>query len=109
MIFYVQHGNQFTISVTDNRAKTRNLRRDPRAALFVPSDDVFIWVTLDGTVELSAVATSPDDATCDALVEYYRASVGEHEDWAAYRQAMINDQRLIATFTATSAAGMLPQ
>ena len=109
VIFYVQHGNQFTISVTDNRAKTRNLRRDPRAALFVPSDDVFIWVTLDGTVELSAVATSPDEATCDALVEYYRASVGEHEDWAAYRQAMINDQRLIATFTATSAAGMLPQ
>ena len=35
VIFFVADGERFTISVTDGRAKTRNLRRDPRAALFV--------------------------------------------------------------------------
>ena len=108
VIFYVQEGEQFLMSITDTRAKTRNLRRDPRAALFVPSDDVFAWVTLDGTVSLSPVASTPDDAVCDALVDYYRRSIGEHDDWSSYRRAMVDDRRLLATFTATSAAGMLP-
>lgn len=108
VIFYGADGNRFTISVTDDRAKTRNLRRDPRAALFVPGDDVFTWVGLDGHVELSPVAQSPDDAVVDQLVEYYRRGNGEHENWDEYRQAMVNDHRLVATFIATSATGILP-
>jgi PPOX class probable F420-dependent enzyme len=108
VIFFGAQGDRFTISVTDDRAKTRNLRRDPRAALFVPGDDVFTWVALDGHVELSPVAQSPDDATVDLLVEYYRRGNGEHEDWDAYRQAMVDDRRLVATFVATSATGILP-
>jgi len=108
VIFFGAQGDRFTISVTDGRAKTRNLRRDPRAALFVPGDDVFTWVALDGHVELSPVAQSPDDATVDLLVEYYRRGNGEHEDWDAYRQAMVDDRRLVATFVATSATGILP-
>jgi len=43
----------------------------------------------------------------DQLVDYYRSGMGEHEDWAAYRQAMVDDERLIATFVATSATGLL--
>jgi len=108
VVFYLLDGDRFTISLTATRAKTRNLRRDPRAALFVPSDDVFVWVGFDGQVELSDVAASPDDAVVDQLVDYYRRGNGEHEDWAAYRQAMVDDQRLVATFTATSATGILP-
>ena len=108
VIFYGADGDRFTISITDGRAKTRNLRRDPRAALFVAGDDPFTWVSLDGRVELSPVAESPDDATVDQLVEYYRRGNGEHEDWAAYRQAMVDDRRLVATFVATSATGILP-
>ena len=108
VIFYGIDGNRFTISVTDDRAKTKNLRRDPRAALFVPGDDVFTWVGLDGHVELSPVAQSPDDAVVDQLVEYYRRGNGEHENWDDFRQAMVNDHRLVATFIATSATGILP-
>jgi len=108
VIFYGADGDRFTISITDGRAKTRNLRRDPRAALFVAGDDPFTWVSLDGRVELSPVAGAPDDATVDQLVEYYRRGNGEHEDWAAYRQAMVDDRRLVATFVATSATGILP-
>ncbi|MGA2837896.1 MAG: PPOX class F420-dependent oxidoreductase [Acidimicrobiales bacterium] len=108
VIFYLCDGDRFTISVTATRAKTKNLRRDPRAALFVPSDDVFVWAGFDGRVELSDVSRRPDDAVVDRLVDYYRRANGEHEDWAAYRQAMVDDQRLVATFVATSATGILP-
>ncbi len=108
VILFVADGDRFTISLTDTRAKTRNLRRDPRAALFVPGDDVYTWVSLDGTVELSDVATTPDGVVADLLVDYYRRGNSEHEDWSAYRKAMVDDQRLIATFTATSATGILP-
>ena len=108
VIFYLLEGDRFTISITDGRAKTKNLRRDPRAALYVPSDDVFVWAGFDGFVELSPVAADPHDAVVDQLVEYYRRGNGEHEDWEAYRQAMVDDGRLVATFVATSATGILP-
>ncbi len=108
VIFYLAAGDRFTISITDGRAKTRNLRRDPRATLFVPGDDVFTWVSLDGHVELSPVAVAPDDAVVDQLVEYYRGANGEHDDWDSYRRAMVDDGRLVATFVATSATGILP-
>jgi len=66
-----------------------------------------VWAGFDGHVELSEVAQRPDDAVVDQLVDYYRSGMGEHEDWAAYRQAMVDDERLIATFVATSATGLL--
>jgi len=108
VIFYLAEGDRFTISVTDTRAKTKNLRRDPRAALYVPGDNVFTWVGFDGHVDLSPVAASPDDAVVDRLVEYYRSANGEHEHWDEYRRSMVDDRRLVATFVATSATGILP-
>jgi hypothetical protein len=44
------------ISVTDSRAKTKNLRRDSRASLYVVGDDFWSYVVLDGTAELTPVA-----------------------------------------------------
>lgn len=108
VVFYLADGDRFTMSLTATRAKTRNLRRDPRAALFVPSDDAFVWAGFDGHVELSDVARDPHDAVVDQLVDYYRRADGEHDDWDAYRRAMVADQRLVATFVATSATGILP-
>ena len=43
----------------------------------------------------------------DALVEYYRTVVGEHDDWAEYRQAMVDDRRLLLELHPTHAYGML--
>jgi PPOX class probable F420-dependent enzyme len=95
------------ISVTDSRAKTKNLGRDPRASLYVPSDDFWSYCVLDCDAELMPVASEPDDATVNALVEYYRALSGEHPDWDEYRQAMIHDGRLLLVLTPTHAYGML--
>ena len=96
------------ISVTADRAKTKNLARDPRASLHVTRDDFYAYVVLEGDVALSPVATRPDDATVDELVALYRAMVGEHDDWDDYRAAMVRDQRLVARLTPTHAYGMLP-
>jgi PPOX class probable F420-dependent enzyme len=95
------------ISVTDGRAKTVNLRRDPRASLHVNRDDFWASVVLEADVTLLPVAESPDDATVDALVDYYRAVAGEHDDWDEYRWAMVSDRRLLLELRPTHAYGML--
>ena len=97
-----------SISVTDGRAKTANLRRDPRAALHVTRDDFYAYAVLEGDAELLPVAAAPDDATVDALVEYYRRVAGEHPDWDDYRRAMVADRRLLIRLRPTHAYGMLP-
>jgi len=95
------------ISVTDGRAKTANLRRDPRASLHVNRDDFWAYAVIEADVTMLPVAQSPDDATVDALVEYYRTVVGEHDNWDEYRQAMVDDGRLLLELHPTHAYGML--
>jgi PPOX class probable F420-dependent enzyme len=95
------------ISITANRAKYANLSREPWAALHVTRDDFFAYVVLEGQVELSPVAAQPDDPTVDELVAHYRALMGEHEDWAAYRVAMVTERRAVVRFRPTRAYGML--
>ncbi len=95
------------ISVTDDRAKTKNLRRDPRASLHVTRDDFFAYVVVEGEVALSPVAAAPGDAVVGELVEMYRTARGEHPDWDEFRTEMVNQSRLVATLTATRAYGML--
>jgi PPOX class probable F420-dependent enzyme len=95
------------ISVTAERAKTNNLRRDPRASLHVTREDFYTYVVLDGMVALSPAAQAPDDAVVEELVEMYRSAQGEHPDWDEFRQAMVADRRVVATLSATYAYGML--
>lgn len=83
------------VSVTDDRAKVRNLRRDPRASFYVSTADHSGYLVAEGTAELSPVAAAPDDATVEELIVLYRAVLGEHPDWADYRAAMVGDQRLV--------------
>jgi PPOX class probable F420-dependent enzyme len=83
------------VSVTADRAKTHNLRRDPRASFHVESDDGWSYVVAEGTAELTPVAVEPTDATVDELVDVYRAIGGEHPDWDEYRTAMVQDRRLV--------------
>ena len=105
--FAVGDDDVIRISVTDGRAKTANLRRDPRASLHINRDDFWAYVVIDADVTMLPIAASPDDATADALVEYYRTVVGEHDDWAEYRQAMVDDRRLLLELHPTHAYGML--
>ncbi len=96
------------ISVTDDRAKTRNLRRDPRASLHVNRADFYAYVVLEGDADLSPVAARPDDATVEELIELYRGLQGDHPDWTEYREAMVADRRLVVRLRPSRAYGMLP-
>jgi PPOX class probable F420-dependent enzyme len=94
------------ISVTDDRAKTRNLRRDPRASFHVTTDDFWSYVVVDGHAGLSEVAKDPHDAAVAELITLYRAIGGEHPDWDDYRAAMVQDRRLVVRVPAERAYGM---
>jgi PPOX class probable F420-dependent enzyme len=94
------------ISVTDDRAKTRNLRRDPRASLYVGRKDGWAYLVLEGTAELSAVAAAPDDEAVEELVALYTKLQGDHPDWDEYRRAMVNDRRLVVRLRPERAYGM---
>ena len=76
IVFAVGDDDVIRISVTEDRAKTANLRRDPRASLHVNRDDFWAFVVIEADVTMLPVAASPDDATADALVEYYRTVAG---------------------------------
>jgi PPOX class probable F420-dependent enzyme len=96
------------ISVTAERAKVKNLSRDPRASLYVVAESFWQYLVLDGSAELSPVAAAADDAVADELVEIYRALGGEHPDWGEYRRAMVDDRRLVIRLRVERAYGMLP-
>jgi PPOX class probable F420-dependent enzyme len=105
--FVPGEGDSFVISVTDDRAKTANVRRDPRASLYVVGDTFWQYVVIEAAADLSPVASDPHDATVDALVAYYRAASGEHQDWDSYRAAMVSDRRLVVTLRPERAYGMV--
>jgi PPOX class probable F420-dependent enzyme len=104
---YVGDDGVVRVSVTASRAKYHNLLRRPWAALHVTRPDFFAYVVLEGTVELSPVAERPDDDTVAELITYYRALSGEHEDWDAYRAAMVTDRRAVVRLTPERAYGMI--
>jgi PPOX class probable F420-dependent enzyme len=85
------------ISTRETAMKTKNVRRDPRAALCVFSDAFFgPWAQVEGQAE---VISLPD--AMDLLVDYYRRISGEHSDWADYRAAMVRDRRVIIRLSIT--------
>ena len=107
-ISYALDDGVFTISVTASRAKTANMARDPRVVLHLTDRSNWSYLAFDGTVELSAATTDPGDATSDALVAYYERVAGKpHPDWDEYRAAMIDERRLLVTFTPGSVVGQL--
>jgi PPOX class probable F420-dependent enzyme len=105
-IIYAVADDVVRISVTDDRAKTRNLRRDPRASLHVTSDDFWSYVVVEGDADLSPVAADPHDETVEELVELYRSMQGEHPDWDEYRAVMVRDRRLVVRLPIGDLYGM---
>ncbi|MGV0793444.1 PPOX class F420-dependent oxidoreductase [Mycolicibacterium sp. XJ1819] len=96
------------VSITEPRAKTRNLRRDPRASIHVSSDDGWAYAVAEGDAVLTAPAASPDDDTVAGLIALYRNIAGEHPDWDEYRQAMVDERRVLMTLPISHVYGMPP-
>jgi PPOX class probable F420-dependent enzyme len=79
------------VSTYPQRAKVRNLRRDPRASACVLSDEWNgPWVQVSGQAEILDL---PD--ALELFVDYYRGISGEHPDWDEYRQAMVDQGKCL--------------
>jgi PPOX class probable F420-dependent enzyme len=105
--FYDPESQLIRVSVTADRAKTRNLQRDPRVTLHVASRDFWTWIAVEGSAELTPVAADPHDGTVDELITYYRGISGEHDNWDEYRAAMVRDRRLVVRFRPDHVYGQL--
>jgi uncharacterized protein len=96
------------VSITEPRAKTRNLRRDPRASIHVSSDDGWSYAVAEGDAVLSPPAAAPDDNTVEGLIALYRNIAGEHPDWDDYRRAMVEERRVLMTLPISHVYGVPP-
>lgn len=97
-----QDDGRIKVSVTQTRAKTRNLRRDPRASLHVAGKDFWEYLVVEGTVKFVE-----GQGVLEAMRDYYRKARGEHPDWDEYDAAMIRDQRLLLSMSVDRAYGQL--
>jgi PPOX class probable F420-dependent enzyme len=83
------------ISTRETAMKVHNLRRHPRAWLCLLNDGFFgEWVQVEGDVEIV-----PLPEAMDLLEGYYRSISGEHPDWDEYRQAMVDQRRVVLRMT----------
>ena len=95
-IAYDFDGEVARISVTAERAKTKNLQRDPRASLHVTTPDFWLWAVAEGTAELSALTTEPGDAVGRELLALHDAvQKRAHPDPDEFFAAMVSDRRLV--------------
>ena len=107
-VSYTVIDDAIVVSLTATRAKTANMRRDPRIVAHITDPGSWSYVSFDAIVELGAVTTDPNDAAADDLVDYYERVAGQvHPDWDEYRAAMVTEQRQLAYIRPSSAVGQI--
>lgn len=88
-------------SGTQTRVRTKHVRRDPRATLFVMGENRWQWMGLETTV---TILDGPDAPELN--LKLYRTLAGEPDDVEEYLQAMTDEQRLIYEYEVTTSYGM---
>ena len=81
-------------STTEDRAKLRNLRRNPRCSLMVARENWSAYIVLQGAARVLSPGNTNADELRLALRDVYRtAAATEHPDWDEYDQAMQEQRR----------------
>ena len=103
-------GDKLWSSGTEDRVRTRRLRRDPRCVLYV-HDATVGWLALETTVTILDGADAANQS-----VELFRAMQGKPEgplSWFggelaedAFRQRMLDERRVIYQFEVQRSYGM---
>ena len=90
----IDDDGRIEISSRETAMKVKNLRRDPRISLCLLGPHWYAqWGQVEGTAE---IVDQPE--ALELLVDYYRRISGEHPDWDEYRQAMIDEKRVLVRF-----------
>jgi hypothetical protein len=99
-------GTTFRVSVTDDRAKTRNLLRDPRATMHMLGKDFWGYASVACTAEVGPVSREPGDQPGQDLLDLYNTiSATPHPDPQAFMRAMVDEHRLLLRLHPRSVAG----
>jgi PPOX class probable F420-dependent enzyme len=87
----VDPDGEILVASYPERAKVRNLRLHNQATLCVLSNDFGgEWIQVSGR---AVVVDLPE--AMEGLVTYFRSISGEHSDWDEYRQAMVEQGKVL--------------
>ncbi len=107
---YLYTDGSARISITDDRAKTANIRRDPRVSLHVSHPSGWGYVVAEGMARLSPVSTEPGDPVGKELLEIHDLIQGRaHPDPVEFFGAMVSDRRLVLTIDIDYVYGAIPR
>jgi PPOX class probable F420-dependent enzyme len=82
------------VSATADRAKTRNLARDPRASLSIIDPEWSRYLVVEGHCEVRSEGVAAE------LRRVYERILGKpHPDWAEFDRAMVAERRVILAIT----------
>ena len=78
------------------RAKTANLKRDPRCAIMLTRPNWRGYAVLDGDAEVRGNHNTDAETLRMDLRAVYRVAAGrEHPDWEEYDRAMVEQRRVV--------------
>lgn len=89
LVVYVD--DHLEMSITETRAKYRNLVRDPRVTVLMLGDTFWQYLSVDGR----ASVVRGEDAIPLLRAYYERATGGPHENWDDYDRAMREERRVL--------------
>ena len=94
------YGGGAAFTTTADRAKHRNLARDPRCSLLVSHADWRPFLVLEGNATVLSQDNTPAEELRTAFREVFRAASGrEHPNWDEYDRVMVEDRRVIVIVT----------
>ena len=106
-VFYVTDGDDVLVSITDSRAKTKALRRDPAISVCVLAEEMpFPYVTLFGKAQIDSDQTAAFD-----LMARVVARMGRELDdagRAALRERADRERRVVLRVVAERSVSNLP-
>ncbi len=106
-VFYVTDGDDIVISITEERAKTRALRRDPAISVCVLGEEMpFPYVTLFGTATIDADATNAFELMARVVERMGRAL--DDDARSKLRERADRERRVVLRVTPQRSISNLP-
>ena len=94
VLYLLDDDGEIKISVTRDRAKTKNLVRDPRASLSIVAENWGEYLVVEGTCEVRE-----GDVLPELRRVYERISGTPHPNWEEFDAAMVRDGRVVLAIT----------